>query len=96
MSYNVNDPLSTQEPYIRIQEAVGHHLHSSQSDSLDSDGAIDLALGPLQGILDFLEAHVKQQLEHTLLAVMTHRIDQRLVAIAQIDRAPDRRGRNGL
>ncbi|MNU52736.1 hypothetical protein D3C71_417530 [compost metagenome] len=41
--------------------------------------------------LDFLEPHVQKQLEHPRLAVMAHRVDQRLVAIAQVDRTPDRR-----
>jgi putative CocE/NonD family hydrolase len=42
-------------------------------------------------IFDFLEAHVEQQAEHPRLAFVTHRVDQRLVAVAQVDRAPDRR-----
>ena len=41
--------------------------------------------------LDFLEAHVEQQVEHPRLALVAHRVDQRLVAVAQVDRAPDRR-----
>ena len=32
-----------------------------------------------------------EQLEHARLAVVAHRLDQRLVAVAQVDRAPDRR-----
>ena len=60
MSYNANDPLSTQEPYIRIQEAVGLHLHSSQSNLPGLDGVVNLALGPLLRILDFLEAQFDQ------------------------------------
>ena len=32
-----------------------------------------------------------EQLEHARLAVGIHRLDQRLVAVAQVDRAPDRR-----
>ncbi len=35
--------------------------------------------------LDFLETHFQQQMEHTGLAVMAHRIDQRLIAVAQVD-----------
>src|SRR5690606_37567466 len=38
-----------------------------------------------------LEAHVEQQLEHARLAIVPHRVDQRLVAITQVDGAPDRR-----
>src|SRR5690606_16436381 len=40
---------------------------------------------------DFRETHIDQQAEHALLAVVSHRIDQGLIAVAQIDRAPDRR-----
>ena len=41
--------------------------------------------------LDLLEAHLEQQLEHAVLALGAHGLDQRLVAVAQIDAAPDRR-----
>ena len=41
--------------------------------------------------LDLLEAHVAEQLEHARLAVGIHRLDERLVAVAQVDRAPYRR-----
>ena len=41
--------------------------------------------------LDLLEAHLHQHLEHAPLARAVHRFDQGLVAVAQVDRAPDRR-----
>ena len=41
--------------------------------------------------LDFLVAHLDEELEHPRLAVGVHGFDQRLVAVAQVDRAPDRR-----
>ena len=41
--------------------------------------------------LDFLEAGLHQQVEHAPLARGVHRLDQRLVAVAQIDAAPQRR-----
>ena len=41
--------------------------------------------------LDLLEAHLHEGLEHVLLASGIHRVDQRLVAVAQVDRAPQRR-----
>ena len=44
-----------------------------------------------KGDLDLLEPHADQKLEHAVLALDAHRLDQRLIAIAQIDRAPDRR-----
>jgi len=40
---------------------------------------------------DLLEADSHQQLEHAALALGVHRLDQRLIAVAQIDAAPDRR-----
>ena len=44
-----------------------------------------------KGDLDLLEAHFGEQAEHTVLALDAHRLDERLVAVTQIDRAPDRR-----
>src|SRR5690554_5746062 len=54
-------------------------------------GEVEIRLGSRwEANLDLLEAHVEQQREHACLAVMAHGINQRLVAVAQIDRAPDR------
>jgi hypothetical protein len=58
------------------------HQRAKSKSVCEADGKADL---------DLLEAHVEQQLEHARLAVMAHRVDQRLVAVAQVDRAPDRR-----
>ncbi len=41
--------------------------------------------------LDLLVAHPHEQLEHLHLARRAHRVDQRLVAVAQVDGAPPRR-----
>src|SRR5581483_3522959 len=41
--------------------------------------------------LDLLEAHADQRLEHAALALGLHGIDQGLVAVAQVHRAPPRR-----
>ena len=38
--------------------------------------------------LDLLEAHLDEFLEHPQLANRVHRVDQRLVAVAEVDRAP--------
>ena len=46
--------------------------------------------------LDLLESHGDEQLEHPLLASGRHGIDEGLVAIAQVDRAPARGLRNHL
>ena len=42
--------------------------------------------------LDLLEAHLDQQLEQAALAVAVHRVDQRLVAVAEVDGDPLRGG----
>ena len=42
--------------------------------------------------LDLLEAHLHQGVEHAPLARRVHRVDQRLVAVAEVDRAPQRGG----
>ena len=44
-----------------------------------------------KGDLDLLEAHADQEVEHAVLALDAHRLDERLIAVAQVDRAPDRR-----
>ncbi|MCY1508010.1 hypothetical protein D9M68_423080 [compost metagenome] len=60
-------------------------------------GKVEVGLrGRGEADLDFLEAHVEQQLEHAGLAIVTHRVDQRLVTVAQVNRAPDRRLGDGL
>ena len=38
-----------------------------------------------------LKPMLDEQIEHAVLAIDAHRLDQRLVAVAQIDGAPDRR-----
>jgi hypothetical protein len=43
--------------------------------------------------LDFLEADFHQHVEHAALAGAIHRFDQRLVAVTQVDTAPE--GRRG-
>ena len=40
---------------------------------------------------DLLEAHLHEGLEHPLLAFVVHRVDERLVAVAKVDAAPDGR-----
>ena len=42
--------------------------------------------------LDLLEAQPDEEVEHAPLALRTHRLDQGLVAVPEIDAAPDRRG----
>ena len=46
--------------------------------------------------LDFLKAHIHQRMEELELFRKVHRVDQRLIAVAQIDAAPDRRLGDGV
>ena len=59
-------------------------------DDLADEVEVGLARGR-EADLDLLVAHADQQLEHAALAGRGHRVDQRLVAVAQVDRAPQRR-----
>ena len=47
--------------------------------------------GRREAHLNFLVSHLDQELEHAQLALRAHRVDQRLVAVAQVHRAPLRR-----
>src|SRR5262249_44794272 len=40
---------------------------------------------------DLLDAELEEQVEHAALARGVHRLDERLVAVAKVGRAPDRR-----
>ena len=53
-------------------------------------GEIKIGLrGGREADLDFLETHVEEQLEHARLALLAHRVNQRLIAVTQVNRAPD-------
>ena len=41
--------------------------------------------------LDLLEAHLHERVEHAPLALGVHRVDERLVPVTKVDRAPQRR-----
>ena len=47
--------------------------------------------GRREADLDLLEAHLDELDEHRVLAVEVHRVDEGLVAVAQVDAAPARR-----
>jgi hypothetical protein len=65
-------------------------------DELADEVEVGLA-GRREADLDLLVAHPDQQLEHPPLAVGCHRVDQRLVAVPQVDGAPARSpGGHGL
>src|SRR5260370_13337212 len=57
---------------------------------LPAEGEIGLGDGR-EPDLDFLEAKLHQHVEHAALALRPHWFDECLVAVAQIDRAPQRR-----
>ena len=59
-------------------------------DDLADEVEIGLA-GRREADLDLLVAHAHQQVEHAALAGRAHRVDQRLVAVAQVHRTPHRR-----
>ena len=59
-------------------------------DQLADEGEVGLARGR-EADLDLLVAHLDEQLEHPQLAGRAHRVDQRLVAVAQVGREPARR-----
>ncbi len=74
----------------QLRPALGQHLDSdavgdrARLDDRADEVEIGLRRGG-KGDLDLLEAHMRQEAEHPVLAVDAHRLDQRLVAVAQID-----------
>jgi hypothetical protein len=58
-------------------------------DELPDEVEVGLA-GRWEPDLDLLVSHADESVEHAPLALRRHRVDERLVAVAQIDRAPAR------
>ena len=81
---------------ISVVAGLGEHLDDDVVrdqvflDQLPDEVEVGLA-GRREADLDLLVAHPHQQLEHPPLAAGAHRVDQGLVAVAQVDRAPARR-----
>ncbi len=80
---------------------LGQHLdHDVVGDQVVLDEhphEVEVGLaGAREADLDLLVAHVDEELEHLLLARRRHRVDERLVAVAQVDRAPARGRGDGL
>ena len=71
---------------VRDEPLVDQHSHEVEV-GLAGRGKTDL---------DLLVTHRDEQLEHDALAFGTHRVDEGLIAIAQIDGAPHRRRRDDL
>ena len=80
----------------QLVAALGQHLDGDVVgdqvllDELAHEVEVGLA-GRREPDLDLLEAHGHERLEHPQLADRVHRVDERLVAVAQVDRAPPRR-----
>ena len=80
----------------QLRPTLGQHLDRDAvgDPAAFDDRADEIEIGLRGGgkrDLDLLEAHADEQIEHAVLAIDAHRLDQRLVAVAQIDGAPDRR-----
>ena len=77
----------------QFRAALGQHLDGdvvgdrALGDDLADEVEVGLA-GRREPDLDLLVAHPDQQVEHPALAGRAHRVDQGLVAVAQVDRAP--------
>ena len=81
--------------------ALRQHLHRDVVrnqvffDKLAHEVEVRLA-GRWEADLNLLEAHLDQRVEHAPLALRVHGVDQRLVAVAQVDAAPQRRLEDAL
>ena len=79
----------------RLRQHLNGHIIGNQAllDDLAHEVEIRLRSGG-KSDLDFLEADSDQHVEHAALARRVHGLDQRLVAVPQIDAAPGRRRRD--
>ena len=80
-----------------LGQHLDHHVVGDQVlfDELAHEVEVGLA-GRREADLDLLEAHLDQHVEHAALAVRVHGIDEGLVAVAQVHRAPPGRHRGAL
>src|SRR5690606_1198262 len=75
-----------------LGEHLDHHVVGDPAFFDDLAYEVEVGLGGgREADFDLLVAHPYQQLEHLELAVGVHRVDQRLVAVTQVDGAPARR-----
>ena len=80
----------------RLAEHLQRHMLRQQAIVDDLADEVEVRLrGGREAGLDLDEADVEQELEHAQLLVHIHGIDEGLVAVAQIDAAPARRGFEG-
>ena len=85
----------------QLGPALGQHLdrHVIGDGALLDDLADEVEVGLRrrgEADLDLLVAHADQQVEHAPLAFRAHRVDQGLVAVAQVDRTPHGSGFDDL
>jgi hypothetical protein len=81
----------------QLLAALGEHLDGDVVgdqvvvDQLAAEVEVGLA-GRRETDLDLLEAHLDERVEHAPLALRVHRVDEGLVAVTQVDAAPQRGG----
>ncbi|MNM69437.1 hypothetical protein D3C81_810330 [compost metagenome] len=85
----------------QVFAGLGEHLDGGVVGNVAAldQGAHEVEVGLRGGReahFDFLDAALHQDLEHAQLLVGIHRLDQRLVAVAQVGAQPDRRLGDGL
>ena len=82
-----------ESPLDQFRSALGEHLNGdvvgdgALLDDLANEVKIRLACRR-EADLDLLVSHPHQEVEHPALAGRTHRVDEGLVAVAQVDSAP--------
>ncbi|PQM49484.1 hypothetical protein C1Y40_00281 [Mycobacterium talmoniae] len=91
----VRTPARLEGALDQLVAALGQHLNGDVGrDRIGLDDFADEVVVGLAGRrepdLDLLVTHLDQQVEHAPLAGRAHRVDQRLVAVAQVHRAPQR------
>ena len=74
-----------------LRQHLDRHVGGDRAvgDDLADEVEVGLARGR-EADLDLLVTHPHQQVEHAALAGRAHRVDQRLVAVSQVHRAPQR------
>ena len=82
-------------PTDQLRARLGQHLDADVGGdrALGDDLADEVEVGLRGGgeaDFDLLVAHAHEQVEHAALAGRAHRVDEGLVAVAQVDRAPER------
>lgn len=83
--------------FARLRQHLDGHVIGDVSafDQLAHEVVVGLGGGG-EGGFDFLEADLHEHLEHAHLALGVHRLEQGLIAIAQVRAHPDRRAGEGL